>query len=305
MDELADSTAFALDTASLRERLRSDGYLFFRDVVEPARVQAAYATVVHALQRAGWLSPGDPTAAAITVPARSTDQAHAWQDPGYRAAAASAEVNRIPYLPPVEDVVRRVMGNTAFVYPAKVLRVVYPQAMVPEHGGMHVHQDFGVIGLQDQFTTWIPLMPIPRRLGGLAILPGSQERGPMKPTVLPEDAPGWRTADFRAGDLLIFHCLTAHASVANRSDRFRISMDCRWQLADDPVSPQLVFGPKRDGTELWSRLFGRTGWWHPVPTGLRWASPQREGGRTEVPPSRFVSSPSHSWTRPRYRLAPH
>jgi len=41
----------------------------------------------------------------------------------------------------------------------------------------------------------------------------------------------WRTTSFKAGDIVVFDIRTIHASTKNLSNRFRISMDTRWQPA--------------------------------------------------------------------------
>ena len=48
------------------------------------------------------------------------------------------------------------------------------------------------------------------------------------------------TADFKAGDVLIFGMFTMHASIDNTSHKLRISTDTRYQLASDPVDERWV-----------------------------------------------------------------
>lgn len=50
----------------------------------------------------------------------------------------------------------------------------------------------------------------------------------------------WLTAEYRAGDLLVFSTYTIHASLDNHSDRIRLSSDSRYQLASDPVDERWV-----------------------------------------------------------------
>jgi hypothetical protein len=75
----------------------------------------------------------------------------------------------------------------------------------------------------------------------------SLERSPIPAGVIPEDA--WRAEDYRAGDLLIFNYLTAHATLPNPSDEIRLSLDVR---AVPVWAPQPVVGSveKVDGTDV-------------------------------------------------------
>ena len=270
MRELADSTALRADPAALRQRLASDGYLFFRRLLRPADVSAAYDSVRAELALGGWLDPpgvrpGPPPAASF---------ADALADPSFRAALASRGLNRLAYLPPLRGAVRLILGASAFCYPVKVLRTVYPESPTTVTRGRYVHQDFAVSGVQDMLTSWLPLMRIPPQLGGLAVLPGSQLGKPRRPWLLRADAPGWATTDYQPGDVLLFHCLTSHAALPNHSDQLRISADFRWQAADQPAPAELVLGPAATAgrrarqVELYSRLLSREPWWEPVPDGL-------------------------------------
>src|SRR5690606_15777914 len=56
----------------------------------------------------------------------------------------------------------------------------------------------------------------------------------------------WRTAEYRAGDVLIFTIFTVHASLDNRSDRIRLSTDSRYQSADEPADERWI-GPNPIG----------------------------------------------------------
>ena len=283
--ELVDSMALAADQTGLRRRLAGDGYLFFRRLLRPADVQAAHESVHAELTLGGWTTSAGYRAGAR----RTTGVREALEDPSFRAALASRGLNRLAYLPPLRGLVRLILGAGAFCYPVKVLRVVYPERRGTVTRSRYVHQDFGISGVQDMLTTWLPLMDIPPLLGGLALLPGSHLGPPQRPRLLPPDAPGWATTDFGPGDVLLFHCLTAHAALPNHADRIRISADFRWQAADQPAPAELVLRPAADGqtrrggqAELYSELLAAEPWWEPVPSGLMLRS-RRE--MAAVPPA--------------------
>jgi Phytanoyl-CoA dioxygenase (PhyH) len=268
--ELADSIALQANPAALRQRLADDGYLFFRGLLRAADVNVARDSVRTELSLGGWTNgDGRPVGAQRAVTVRD-----ALADPSFRAALASRALNRLAYLPPLRGLIRQILGAGAFSYPAKVLRVVYPEPPYQITKGRYIHQDLAVSGVQDMLTTWLPLMDIPPQLGGLAVLPGSHLGPPLRPTLLRPDEPGWATTDYRPGDVLLFHCLTSHAALPNHTDQLRISADFRWQAADQPAPAELVLGPAANSArrarkvELFSRLLSREPWWEPVPDGL-------------------------------------
>jgi hypothetical protein len=50
----------------------------------------------------------------------------------------------------------------------------------------------------------------------------------------------WLTAEYEAGDLLVFSMYTLHASTDNRTNRIRLSSDSRYQLASEPVDERWI-----------------------------------------------------------------
>lgn len=265
MDELVDSRAYRSDGRALRERLARDGYVFVRGLLPAADVRAAYAGVTAELRRGGWMDGDDrpvPPPGAVNFRA-------ALANPDFRRAVFNADFNRLAYLGPLRALIAEILGHSSFPYPAKVLRTVYPERPPAVTRGRYIHQDYAGTGVQDMLTSWLPLMDIPAQLGGLAVQPGSHLGPPRRPHVLEPRQPGWASTDYRQGDVLIFHCLTAHAALPNRSGALRISGDFRWQRADRPAPAQMVLRPGGDPVEMFSRLFARQPWWQPVPAGLQ------------------------------------
>jgi hypothetical protein len=300
--EFPDSTPLRGDPAALRARLRTDGYLFFRGLLDREVVTRAAAVAYSALRADGWIAAeGPPEHAPIVLPPRllakysspqgSAGPADRWTDAGYRRFASSAQFNRLPYESSVRDLMRAVVGPSCFSYPFKVFRIRYPHSAVPVHDGNYVHTDYAVVGVQDMFTMWVPLIDLDGDFGGLAVRPGSFRLG-LKPLCLLDPSElGWATADYRAGDVLVFHCLTAHAALPNRTDRLRLSAEFRWQLGTEPVPRRLIFGQPPAAHEVWSRHFSSLPWWEPVPSDLTFIDlPPRPVIRS-IPPSRFVDVP--------------
>jgi hypothetical protein len=286
VDELSSSNALLDDPGALRRRLAEDGYLFFRGLLPASEMHAAADGVVAALRRGGWID-GRGLASADR---RALNTIEALSDPAFREAITSRGFNRIPYLPELRRTIRMILGPQAFSYPAKVLRAIYPERPPGVTRGRYVHQDYGVSGVQDMLTTWVPLTDIPVSLGGLAVRPGSHLGPPLRPRVLRPRERGWATTDYRAGDALVFHCLTSHAALPNREHTLRLSGDFRWQCPDQPVPAQLVLGRGDRQWEMFSRLFGREPWWEPVPAGLALAPRDRPA---PIPPGPSAFIPVH------------
>ena len=292
VDELADSSGLAQDTGWLRQRLAADGYLFFRGLLPEDQVRAAGAAVANRLRSGGWVDDqGTPSARP-----RAVNTMDALSDLAFRAALTSAAFNRIPYLPQLRSVVRRILGPDAFSYPAKVLRAVYPEDPGTRPRGRYIHYDYGVSGVQDMLTSWIPLVDIPARLGGLAVRPGGHLGPPVPPRLLSQQEPEWATVPYRLGDVIIFHGLTPHAALPNTGSVLRLSGDFRWQLADRPAPAEMILGPASRSRlspgsrppELFSRLFRHQQWWEPIPAGLT-LCPRAQMVAAPPQPSRFFA----------------
>jgi hypothetical protein len=288
VDELADSGGLVQDADGLRRRLAADGYLFFRGLLPAGQLRQTGQTVLAELQAGGWADDrGIPS-----IQPRAVNSADALGDPAFRAAMFTAAFQQVPYLAALRGVIRRVLGGGAFSYPAKVLRAVYPERPDARPRGRYIHYDYGVSGVQDMLTSWIPLMEIPVRIGGLAVEPGGHLGPPRRPRPLSRSEPGWATTGYEPGDVIIFHCLTPHAALPNHGSALRISGDFRWQRPDQPVPAELILGPRAGASgrqvEMFSRLFGGTRWWEPVPAGLT-LYPRAELAGSPPGPSRLIT----------------
>jgi Phytanoyl-CoA dioxygenase (PhyH) len=287
-NELHDSKGLFGDWQALRARIATDGYVFLRGLLDPAKVTAVGHTGLGHLQAAGWTAPGsDPVTAAPQMPVRAVKMRDAFSDPGYLKVFSDPGFNKVPFTSPLADLMGQIMGPGAFCYPMKLPRIVYPTSMVPRQPGNIVHQDYRSV--QDMFTCWVPLGHVPPSLGGLAVQPGSQSTSRVRHRPLNDLEPGWLTAEYQPGDVLVFHCLTTHAALPNREARMRFSAEYRWQLSDQPAPRRMVIGPQ--GAEMGSRLFSRTSWWRPVPQTVTLFD---DGGldhqpNLPAPASRFVS----------------
>jgi putative sterol carrier protein len=190
---------------------------------------------------------------------------------------------------------RALVGPDVFTHPRKVGRLVWPNSMSTTPG-IYVHQDFVVEGVPDMFTSWVPLVDCPAELGGLAILTGSQNHGIVARLgqVDPADD-AWAGTDYRVGDVLVFHCLTAHGALPNRTTALRLSVDYRWQSAGTPLPADALKPHLLGSIPDWDELAAdwRTRAWITPPPELTIV--ERTGGEScTVPPSGFVTVPVQS-----------
>ena len=284
VDELADSAQLVNDADGLRRRLADHGYLFFRGLLPVGQVRAAGHAVLAQLRSGGWIDDrGIPS-----VQPRAVNSMDALADPAFRAAMFGPAFNQVPYMPALREVVRRILGPRAFSYPAKVLRAVYPERPQAVPRGRYIHYDYGVSGVQDMLTSWLPMMEISVRIGGLAVQPGGHLGPPRRPRPLSAAEPGWATTSYEPGDVIVFHCLTPHAALPNQGSTLRISGDYRWQRAEQPAPAELVLGPAARPPEMFSRLFRREPWWEPVPAGLH-PAPQSADDHRAAGPSTLIA----------------
>ena len=137
--------------------------------------------------------------------------------------------------------------------------------------GLHYDFPFFTRATPRMYTVWIPIGPVPVAEGPLIVVEGSHGfddilehlRGfdialddtrkaevSHDPVAFARER-GCRllTADFAAGDILVFGMFTMHGSLDNHSPqgRVRLSCDVRYQPAADPFDPR-YFGPDPGGT---------------------------------------------------------
>ena len=116
------------------------------------------------------------------------------------------------------------------------------------------HQDHHYLGgSADIWTAWTPLWPCPVELGPLAVWDASHRDGyrphagegaGRQQVAVPEDAV-WSSEALSVGDVVLFHCFTVHRALPNqRPDTLRVSVDVRYQPADQPIGTVRVDGTR-------------------------------------------------------------
>jgi hypothetical protein len=189
---------------------------------------------------------------------------------GYNAVQRVEAFHALAHDEALVDVMRQVVGDTAFPHPLKIARITFPthhEVSTPPHQDFPNNQ-----GTKSLTAAWVPLGDCPMELGPIAILRGSHRFGPLpldwhpgagnRQAVLPIELLEqcrWVTTDFEAGDVLIFPSLTVHASLHNASDFYlRLSVDFRYQREGDALTP-ICLQPHFQ-RQTWEEVYA--GWEH-------------------------------------------
>ncbi|HSV82962.1 MAG TPA: phytanoyl-CoA dioxygenase family protein [Ramlibacter sp.] len=249
--DLIDSTGSIGDPQTLRERWDNNGYLFFRGVIDPHVIASARVHFRRALAAEGLIDPAVDAPIWTGAPAKTRRPCDAIGEGVFREVTAQ---------PRLEKLVADVLGDKPVWLPIIAHRSSLPSGRANATDDIFKgrHQDGYFNEGMDIDICWVPMMDISRANGGLAVAAGQHKRGylhdgatpPRYP--IPTDAipPGtWRTADFRVGDVLLFHRATPHTGLPNQTDVIRMSMDFRFCSESSP-KPIMGTVTKLDGAAV-------------------------------------------------------
>lgn len=226
---LPDSAPLLNDHKALRARWEADGVLYFKNVIDQGAIAAVRNEYLARLKEVGVVAPESTQPVWNGLNRLDGKRARPVSDTVWRGLVTS---------PSFDAVVRNFLGEAPAWVPIVVHRAAPPAnpATIGADNFKAGHQD-GVYNYGIDFITcWVPLMDIDEQVGGLAVVPGSHKEihygkhpataGVNRTGVFPDSA--WRRPDYQAGDLLMFHSMTAHAGLPNRSDKIRLSVDIRF-----------------------------------------------------------------------------
>ncbi len=242
LDGLYTESRLDESDAALRARLREDGYLFFRGLVDATRLMRVRRDILQLCRDAGWLAEATSLMEGIFRGGAFPDYSTEYMTL-YRELINLPSFNDCSRAPELVALFTRLLDGEVLVHPRNIARISFPRHF---EFTTQPHQDFFYIhGTPDTYTTWIPVGDCPRELGGLALQEGSHHSGPLT-HVATIGAGGngalaegrWLGADYRAGDIVLFHSYTVHGALDNHTpDLLRMSLDYRYQRADQPVDP--------------------------------------------------------------------
>jgi hypothetical protein len=257
------------DAEALRTRMDEEGYLYLPGYLHCDEVMAVRRVMTQRLASEGYLDPAYDPMAAIAQP----DADLAFKPD----LANNPEAHRLLYNGPMMAFYHRLLGGEVRHYDFTWVRAVAPGKGSPPHCDV-VYMGRGTHRL---FTSWTPIGDCGLDIGGLIVLERSHKHEKLlanycqkdvdawcenrrdaaprglgeggnigrhgwlskDPVLLRERLGGrWLTAEYRAGDLVVFTVQTVHGGMDNRSNQIRLSTDTRYQLASEPVDERWI-GP--------------------------------------------------------------
>jgi hypothetical protein len=254
--DLRDSNNLLGNPEALRQRMKDDGYLLLRGLQNRDNVLRGRRRILEYIDEQGSIKPGTNLDDAVVnfegQYANTMGRRGITHEPAVRAVLESKEMF---------DFFGGYFGEPPLTFDYKWLRCVRN----PDSTGAHIDIVYmGRGSTQNLYTCWTPFGDIPIELGTLCLcvgshkLPGFQKvRETYGRMDVDRDRVGgfftddvtevvdkfggrWETTEFRAGDVLIFGMFTMHGSLANTTDRWRISCDTRFQPASEPVDERWV-----------------------------------------------------------------
>ena len=258
--ELSDSSPLLNDFVALHKKMREDGYLFIRGFHPRKDAEAAAHWTLQAIADNNGLKPDTPIKEGIIGDTNRT--------------FSFFRQTEVSHAEPILDVVNsqrtmqfyeKFLGGPVITFDKRWLRCM------ANGGHNHFHYDSVYVGrgTQNRYTMWSALTDIDLENGPLVICLGSHQHNQLKSTYGTTDMDrdlteavfstdpremvekfGFTlaTAHFQPGDVIIFGLYMMHSSAPNRSDRYRISIDTRYQLASDEKDDRFFF--REDGTWL-------------------------------------------------------
>ena len=243
--DLRESNHLLGDRAALEAEWNRHGYWFFRDALSLEAVEDFRRPVREQLVGIGVVDArGDDVAWNGTPLDRFPAANMAGYDP-FPALVRSRRWMDFLARPEISGFFEQALGAVPGWVAVAELRITPPGEDTSAGLFTWPHQD----GFYNEgyrcLTAWMPLWPVSKAAGGLALAEGMHRTGYFHDTAEPPRFPipegpvppeAWRTADYRPGDVVLFDRHLPHSGQRNRSQRdFRVSFDVRCVLPGDPA----------------------------------------------------------------------
>ena len=244
-------TSVDTEGAILREQIEQQGYLYVPGALDREAVMAARAEVFARLAEVGEIA--EPAAEGLST--GTSRRGELIDDLGafWKSVSEGPALRQVTHAGRIVTLMEKLLGGQVRPYDFLWLRAMHRGRASAYHFD-HVYMNRGTANL---FTVWTPLGDIRLDEGPIAMVEGSHtwedlieeyrgfdvEKDTSRPGHVTLDPIGLAkerntrllTAEFRAGDVLIFPMFNLHGSLDNRSKegKVRLSCDTRYQLASD------------------------------------------------------------------------
>ena len=243
MSETADFVVSRLTETDdlLRSRLDRDGYLLLKGAVAAEHCDNLRNDLLSVLSPHVGFDEDLGKPVLTGEPFYESDPI--W-DEVYPRVQKLESFHRFFHSPQMLDMMSRLAGKDAWVYPIKMARIATPKMLgyeTPPHQDAYSHHAGPTMA-----GVWVALHDVDSTMGRVKVLPGSHKGGVR--TVFEAQGVGgvqceiydhetlWHVSDFEKGDVLIFNSATVHRAEPNTSEsKVRLSVDTRFCDYGAPV----------------------------------------------------------------------
>ena len=156
----------------LRDRAKRDGYLFFRNLIDPDTVLQLRQDFLEICDKHGWIKEGTDLMDGIRNGGPYMEgQEEYW--PVLNDFQSLESFHAFAHYPSILDACDKLFGEPTLPHPRNIGRIIFPENI---RYTTPAHQDYiHIQGTEETYTAWTPLGNCPQYFGGLAVLAGSHK----------------------------------------------------------------------------------------------------------------------------------
>lgn len=272
---LHDATSLVGDPGELRAAFERHGHVLLRAVLDPELVLAARHEIFHRLSEVGEIR--SPTAAGLPTGTSRRQQVAGDLGEFWKGVSECGALRAVTHGSSLRELLALLFAEPARPHDYVFLR----PTPVGQATRLHYDYPFFAGGSERIVTCWLPLGEVLQSDGPLAVVEQSHQFADLvtalRQSALKADPVAFQaaqqaayqatdtnmlefvqsrnsrllTADFQAGDVVVFSGFLMHGSLDNHSPagRVRLSVDVRYQPAADPTTDTRYFGSHPTGAK--------------------------------------------------------